>query len=314
MEKNTHANASTEMSRTQVNARSQEVVVYPTTQVVATQPKIKTMRSRWNTHSMHGRDWENAIQGKGNMCCPSGCACCLSFIIPCAWIGGCKNLDESEAMTIFVNGKLAALRTEPGIFCLNPMCTSVNVITTKQQSYDLHNLKIIDKKGNPIVISAIVVYRVKNAVRATLEVENVFGYVANSATAMLKNVAARFAYETPDDSPSLKTHASLVTKEMIAALQEKVEVAGIQIVDFLINELSYAKEIAGAMLQRQQAEALIDARTLIVQGAVDIARNASEKLNASGIEMTLEEKSRMVTNIMCVICGDSNVQPIIPLG
>jgi len=169
--------------------------------------------------------------------------------------------------------------------------------------------KIIDKKGNPINISAMVNYRVKSIVRASLEVTNVHSFVVNAATAILKNVASNYAYETPDDSPSLKTHSHQIGDEMVTALQERVDVAGVRIVDMLLNELSYAPEIAAAMLQRQQAEALVDARTLIVQGAVEIAKNAADQLLESGIEMAPAEKSRMVSNLICVICGDAHVQP-----
>ncbi len=100
---------------------------------------------------------------------------------------------------------------------------------------------------------------------------------------------------------------------MVRALQEKLNVAGINVIDFLLNELSYAPEIAVSMLQRQQAEALIDARTMIVQGAVDIAKNAADQLDREGIAMSDGEKARMVTNLMCIICGDANVQPTLDI-
>ena len=174
--------------------------------------------------------------------------------------------------------------------------------------------QIIDKKGNPINISAMVNYRVKNIVRSSLEVNNVHAFVLNAATAILKTIASQYAYETPDETPSLKTHSHQIGDEMVAALQERVDVAGIRIVDMLLNELSYAPEIAAAMLQRQQAEALVDARTLIVQGAVEIARNATEQLAATGIEMEPAEKSRLVSNLICVICGDSHVQPTVQMS
>ena len=256
-----------------------------------------------------GRDWESASQGEGDLCCPSCLSGFCSFIFPCVWLGGCKTLNESEGMVILVNGKLTAIRREPGMFCLNPCCTTSVVVSTRQTSLNLPMSKIIDKKGNPINISAMLNYRIKNIVRATLEITNVNAFVANAATAILKNVASLYAYETNDGSPSLKTHSHDIGEEMVRALQERVEVAGVRIVDMLLNELSYAPEIAAAMLQRQQAEALVEARTLIVQGAVEIARNASQQLAASGIEMNPQEKARMVSNLICVICGDSHVQP-----
>lgn len=270
-------------------------------------PAISARKS--DPNSTHGRDWENAITGDGDLCCPSALSCFCSSIVPCVWIGGCKTLSESEEMVFLVNGKLAARRRQPGLFCVNPCCTKSIVVSTRQQSLDLPMSKIIDKKGNPIKISAIVNYRIQDVVRASLEVTNVHAYVVNAATAILKNIASQYAYETPDESPSLKTHSIEIGERMVEALQERVSVAGVMIIDMLLNELSYAPEIAAAMLQRQQAEALIDARTLIVQGAVEIARNATENLSGSGIKMDEQEKARMVSNLICVICGDSHVQP-----
>ena len=266
-----------------------------------------------NEHVVHGRNWETAIKGNGDLCCPSPVSCFASVICPFVWLGGCKTLSESEGMVFLVNGKLASIRSEPGLFCVNPCCTRPIVVSTRQVTIDLPMSKIIDKKGNPINISAIVNYRVKNIVRASLEVTNVHAFVVNAATAILKNTASKYAYETPDESPSLKTHSHDIGDEMVEALQERVNVAGVRIVDMLLNELSYAPEIAAAMLQRQQAEALIDARTLIVQGAVEIAKNATEQLSESGIEMDTVEKSRMVSNLICVICGDSHVQPTVQM-
>lgn len=141
--------------------------------------------------------------------------------------------------------------------------------------------------------------------RAALEVNNLHLFVVNAATAILKNTLSQYAYETPDNSPSLKTHSQQIGEEMVEHLQEKVTVAGVQIIDVLLNELSYAPVIASAMLQRQQAEALVDARSLIVQGAVEIVENAVKQLDDSGMTMDREEKARMVSNLLCVICGDA---------
>lgn len=208
-------------------------------------------------------------------------------------------------MVLLANGKLAGIRSKPGLFCVNPCCTKTMLQSLKQQSFDLKTTKIIDKKGNPIMVSAIVIMRVQNLIRSTLEVQNVQAYVQNAATAVMKQVASKYAYETPDNSISLKTHAAEIGQEMVVLLQEKVNTVGTLIVDMMLNELSYAPEIASSMLQRQQAEALIDARSLIVQGAVDIARNASEQLKTHGIDMAQSEKARMVSNLICVICGDA---------
>jgi regulator of protease activity HflC (stomatin/prohibitin superfamily) len=123
--------------------------------------------------------------------------------------------------------------------------------------------------------------------------------------AILKTIASRYPYETTDGSASLKTHSDEIGREMVRELQLHVRVAGVEVVDMLLNELSYAPEIASAMLQRQQAEALVDARTLIVNGAVEIARNAIRQLTEAGVDVDDHERARLVSNLICVICGDS---------
>ena len=242
-----------------------------------------------------------------DLCCPSVASCLCSTIFFCSWLGGCKTLSEAQGALILVNGKLAAVRTEPGLFCMNPCCTKAFIVSTMQMTIELPESKIVDRKGNPIIISAIVNYRINNIVRAVLEVDNVDTFVQNAATAVLKTTASQYPYES-DGAASLKTHSLQIGREMVAALQQRVNVAGVLVVDMLLNELSYAPEIAVAMLQRQQAEALVDARTLIVRGAVEIVRNATTQLQQNGIEMDATEKARLVSNLLCVITGDSRTQ------
>lgn len=261
------------------------------------------------------KDWDNYLSGNGNMLCPSTPSCLLSVAVPCAWLGGCVTIQENTGLVVLSNGKLAAVHTEPGLTVINPCCTSKIEISTKQQSVDLPETKVIDRKGNPVSISAIVVFRISKVIRAALEVENVNLYVRTQASAVLKEIASQYPYEPgADNGPSLKTAAESITHEMVEALQAKVSVAGVTICDFMLNELSYAPEIAGSMLVRQQAEALIDARKMIVNGAVDIARGAADALTNEGIPMSDAAKSRMVSNLICVVAGDSNVQPVLQLS
>jgi len=261
------------------------------------------------------KDWDNYLHGNGNMCCPSIASCLASTLIPFAWLGGCVTIQENTGLVVLSNGKLAAVHTEPGLTMINPCCTKKIELSTKQQSLDLPETKVIDRKGNPISISAIVVFRISKVIRAALEVENVRLYVRTQASAVLKEIASQYPYEpSTEGEPSLKTAAESITHDMVEALQCKVTVAGVTICDFMLNELSYAPEIAGSMLVRQQAEALIDARKMIVNGAVDIARGAAEALTNEGIPMSDSEKSKMVSNLICVVAGDSNVQPVLQLS
>jgi membrane protease subunit (stomatin/prohibitin family) len=240
--------------------------------------------------------------------CPGPLSCCLSAFLP-VWFGGCQTVNENEAAVNLTWGKLSSVITEPGIYCMNPCGLQTFKQSMKQVSLDLKKVKVIDKKGNPLLLSAIVVYRVVDPVKASLEVQNVRQYIASMGEAVLKQIAALYPYESHKNEPSLKTEAQHIAQRMIRKLQTKVSSCGASILDFALTDLSYAPEIAQAMLVRQQAEALIDARTMIVQGAVDIAYDAAKQLNDRGVTMDNHEKSRMVSNLMCIICGDANVQP-----
>lgn len=277
--------------------------------------KVHSMLANASTvRETNGHKWDNIVTEGGNLCCPSALSCVASCLMPCVWLGSCKTVNENEGMIVLVNGKLAATQTEPGLTCVNPCCTTTRVTTMKQCSFSLPEVKVIDARGNPIIISAIVVYRVKNVVKALLEVENHASYVSTQAGAVLKQIASKYPYEAKvDHEPALKTDADTIGTEMVVALQNKVQSAGVEIINFLLNELSYAPEIAASMLVRQQAEAMVDARTMIVQGAVEIAKNAVDRLDKEGIEMDDKDKAKMVSNLMCIICGDSNVQPTLDL-
>ena len=247
--------------------------------------------------------------------CPNTLSCVLVTMCFPGWVGGCEVVNENESVVNLVWGELSSVITTPGIYCLNPCGLETFKQSLKQVSLDLSKIKVIDRKGNPLLLSAIVVYRIHDPVAASLEVENVVNYVSSMGEAVLKQIAAKYPYETSDDSqPSLKTEATHIAQIMIQSLQTKTNACGVKILDFALTDLSYAPEIAQAMLVRQQAEALIDARTMIVQGAVDIAADAAKQLKDRGVDMDNHEKSRMVSNIMCIICGDANVQPTMNLS
>jgi len=241
--------------------------------------------------------------------CPNTLSCALS-LFPFSWFGGCQVVNENEAAVNLYWGELSSVIRVPGIYCVNPCGLTTFKMSLKQVSLDLKKVKVIDKKGNPLLLSAIVVYRIEDPIKASLEVQSVVQYIRSMGEAVLKQIAALYPYEsTNEDEPSLKTEATHIAQIMIKRLQRKTKACGALILDFALTDLSYAPEIASAMLVRQQAEALIDARTMIVQGAVDIAYSAAKQLNDRGVTMDSHEKSKMVSNIMCIICGDANVQP-----
>ena len=166
--------------------------------------------------------------------------------------------------------------------------------------------------GNPILISAVVVYRVENSYKAALDVENHNRFIEDQAGAVVKRVSSTFPYESPDGSePCLKAESDEVSAEYVAGLQEAVNPAGIKVLGVRLNDLTYAPEIAQAMLMRQQALALIDARKTIVEGAVEIVRDAVERLQAAGLELSETQREVLVTNLLVVLCSGERAQPVI---
>jgi len=162
-------------------------------------------------------------------------------------------------------------------------------------------------------VSAILSYQVVNAKRALLNVENVATFVLTQAEAAVKQGLSRFPYESTDGSPCLKKEASHIGQQLCFVLQEKVTQAGVLVHSLQLSNISYAPEIAASMLKRQQATAMVEARNTIVEGAVDIACHAVEKLEARGINMDSEEKVRLVSNLLTVICSESETHTTLPL-
>jgi len=167
--------------------------------------------------------------------------------------------------------------------------------------------------GSPVVLSAIVNWRIVDPVAAALEVESVLAYVKAMGMAVLKSVASGYPYESADGH-SLKGETTVIQEQLVNALQLRVKAVGIEVLRFSLTDLSYSSSVAGALLVKQSAEALVQARQLLVRGAVGIAHTAVERLNTDGTRLSPEEKTRLVTNLLSVVCGDSRVQPIITLS
>ena len=169
-------------------------------------------------------------------------------------------------------------------------------------------IKVVDKSGVPIIVSAIIVYRVVDVLKAAFEVDNYTTFVRKQATAALKAVVQRYAYD------ELKVEGEQVGRETVAALQDFVTRAGVQVQSMTLNELNYAPEIAASMLKKQQAGALLEAREIIVEGSVQIALDAVRKLEEGGGVALGEERSKILTNIITVLTGEGGVTPVLNVG
>ena len=192
------------------------------------------------------------------------------------------------------------------------MGRSLKRIPTRDITMHIDTATVVERNGNPILISAVVVYRVQDTRKAALDVENFNRFIGDQAGAVIKRVSSQFPYESADKSePCLKSESDVVTKAYMQELQRAVDPAGIRVLNVRLNDLTYAPEIAQAMLMRQQALALIDARKTIVDGAVAIVRDAVEKLKAAGLEVTPVQREVLISNLLVVLCSGERAQPVL---
>ena len=238
----------------------------------------------------------------GLLCCP------LTAVL--SWY----SLDPQQQAVVTSYGNYAETVKTPGIHFSSCFGRNIQKIDAKITAIELPKTTVIDVNGNPLIISAVVTYQVISAKRAILDVSNVHYFVRTQAETALKQGLSRFPYEGRNGEPCLKTEAAHIGDQLCHVLQEKVTQAGLVIHSFQLKEISYAPEIAAAMLKRQQAEAIIDARNTIVEGAVDICCHAVDKLAQRGVQLNQEEKARVVSNLLTVICSESDAVPTVPLA
>jgi len=248
-------------------------------------------------------------------CATSGLACFTNVLCCCGpACFGCQQVDVNSEVVMLLFGKYYTTLRSPGMYCINKAGMTIKVMSTKRQNMNVGPQKVADKNGNPIMVSGVVAWRVLNAKRAALDVENFNTYVSIQAHTILKQVVSRYPYEASDGQASLKTETAEIGAEMKSLLQVKANVAGVMIESFDLSDLSYAPEIAQMMLVRQQAKAMVDARSTIVQGAVGIVTSAISGLKEHGIEMDSAEQARLTTSLLTVICGESGATPTINVG
>ncbi|MBB2148978.1 SPFH domain-containing protein [Pedobacter gandavensis] len=226
-----------------------------------------------------------------------------------------NNPNESKVLTLF--GKYVGTVKSDGFFWVNPL-TVKKKVSLKARNLNGHQIKVNDKLGNPIEIAAVVVWQIQETAKAMFAVEDYQQYVNIQSEAAVRHLANIFPYDNFEDEEAtitLKDGAEKVSTLLEAELSERLSRAGIEVIEARISHLAYAQEIASAMLQRQQATAIIAARKLIVKGAVSMVEMALEQLSEKNIVALDEErKASMVSNLLVVLCGDRNVQPVVNTG
>jgi regulator of protease activity HflC (stomatin/prohibitin superfamily) len=221
--------------------------------------------------------------------------------------------NESRVLTLF-GTYVGSIKTH-GFFWVNPF-TSRKTLSLRVRNFETSQLKVNDSGSNPIEIGAIVVWRVIETAEASFEVDNYEEYVHMQSESALRTLAQSYPYDAHGDgSVALSTHTSEVSKALAQALDDRLTKAGVEVKEARISHLAYSPEIAGAMLQRQQAGAIVAARQQIVEGAVGMVETALEMLAARQIvELDAERKAQMVSNLLVVLCGDRGATPVVNAG
>jgi len=270
-------------------------------------------------------------------------------IIDIILLFGFHIINPNEAMVFTLFGQYVGTLKEEGFYWLNPFCGAINPetdkanvvvnvgntnttttspqinagsskkISLKANTLENGKQKVNDELGNPIEIGAVVIWKVKEPTKAVFNVDNYKTYVSTQCDAIIRNVARCYPYDSMDEDAigekTLRGSSQEVADIMKRELQEKVDIAGLEILEARITHLSYAPEIASAMLQRQQAAAIIAARQKIVEGAVGMVEMALTQLGENNIvELDEERKAAMVSNLLVVLCGNKDAQPIVNSG
>ncbi len=229
-------------------------------------------------------------------------------------------VQPNEAMVLLLFGAYRGTEIRSGFFWANPFLTKTR-ISKRARNFDGEKLKVNDKRGNPIEISAVVVWRVMDTAKAAFDVDDYAHFVRVQSESALRHLANGYAYdhgEENDDSSgefTLRSSTEEVSEALKTELAQRLAKAGVQVEEARLNHLAYAPEIASAMLRRQQAEAIIAARQKIVHGAVSMVEMAIDGLESHQVvKLDEERKAAMVSNLLVVLCSDSDAQPVVNTG
>lgn len=268
-------------------------------------------------HDSHDQPGESSIVSLilGIMCFP--------FTI----CGSCFTVDQNHEMVTLNYGRYVGVVKEPGLHFQNCFGRELIPISKAKNTMELPHTKVIDKNGNPVMVSGVVFYFYRNTRKAALDVLLPETFVRDQASAVMKQIVSQYPYEhivlngdsdedesTHEEIPCLKSDTSVISAALVKELQKRVQVVGVQIDNFRFNEVSYAPEVSVSLLKRQQAEAIITARSTLVEGAVRIASSTVNRLEKKGVGMAHAERTRLVSNLLTVICAEEQVSPVLSLG
>jgi len=247
----------------------------------------------------------------------------LSIIVPAALVmaallfatAGFFQVQPNQGQVLQLFGHYAGTVRDEGLRWTNPFYAK-RPVSLRVRNFESSKLKVNDSDGNPIEIAAVIVWQVVDTAEAVFQVDDYENYVHIQSESALRQMAQSYPYDShEDDKPSLRSHGDVINTHLRDEIQERLGKAGVKVIEARISHLAYAQEIAQAMLQRQQAGAIIAARTRIVEGAVSMVEMALEQLSQRGVvQLDEERKAAMVSNLLVVLCGERGTQPVLNTG
>ncbi|MGM0328640.1 SPFH domain-containing protein [Enterococcus sp. AZ084] len=237
------------------------------------------------------------------------------WLIGALIISGITIVNPNQAKVILFFGQYIGTIRESGFFITVPFAQKIS-LSLKVRNFNSSLLKVNDLDGNPIEISAVVVFRVVDSAKALFDVANYHQFVEIQSETALRHIASQYPYDTfNEDDLTLRGNTTAISDELAKELQERLAVAGVEVLETRLNHLAYATEIASAMLQRQQAKAILSARQTIVEGAVSMTQMALEQIEAGqDIAFTDDRKVQLINNLLVSIITDKGTQPVINTG
>ena len=255
-----------------------------------------------------------AGQGGPDQAGLTGVVVTVAVIVEILIVSGLTVVNPNEARVIQFFGRYVGTVKEAGFHWTVPLSTKRR-LSLRVRNFETARLKVSDADGNPVEIAAVVVWRVVDTFKAAFGVDNHVDYVAVQSEAAVRHLATSYPYEAHDSGRTSLRDGAAVADELSAELGERVALAGVEVLESRITHLAYAPEIAQAMLARQQASAIVAARFKIVEGAVGMVQNALERLrDEEVVDLDEERKAQMVSNLLVVLCGDRNAQPVVNAG
>ncbi|HEX3552764.1 MAG TPA: SPFH domain-containing protein [Thermoanaerobaculia bacterium] len=239
----------------------------------------------------------------------------LAMIVSIVGLAGLFVVNPNQAKVLQLFGDYRGTARTAGLRWANPFY-SKKAVSVRTRNFETGKLKVNDKSGNPIEIAAVVVWRVVDTAEALFNVDDYINFVHVQSESALRNLATHFPYVADHEGEmALSSHTAEMSSGLSAEIQDRLEQAGVKVIEARISHLAYSPEIASAMLQRQQASAVVAARSKIVEGAVGMVEHALAMLAEKGlVQLDDERRAAMVSNLLVVLCGDRHPQPVINAG